>query len=204
MSAKQPTGFRPPRGGSVPLGVWLLARGRSIGVMCFEPGVPPLMAALAPTVAVAIIAVGLTFQAPSAEWGMGLVRAFVPLTCTLLQLVVSHTYARWVHREGLWTRYATASLWCAWVPLIMASLAVGVWKGLLPHAGAQSILLISLAVQIYGLWLTWYTSKIGLLISNFQAVCITALQVVAVVLLLVVLSVLPPHYNAMADMLIAN
>ncbi|GBR43751.1 hypothetical protein AA106556_0199 [Neokomagataea tanensis NBRC 106556] len=184
--------------------MWLLARGRSIGMVCFEPGVASLMAALAPSLAVAIIACGLTFQTPSTEWGLGLVRALIPLTCTLLQLVVSHAYARWVRREGLWTRYATASLWCAWLPLLIMSVSVGLLKGFFPHIGTQGILCVVVMAQFYGLWLTWYTSKIGLLLTHLQALCVTIFQILSVVIMLIIIRLLPPYYNVLADMIAVN
>ncbi|WP_205839569.1 hypothetical protein [Neokomagataea tanensis] len=188
---------------SVPLGVWLLARGRGVGINCFGPGVQPLMGALAPTIAMAIIAVGLTFQTSKVGWGMGLVRALVPLTSTLLQLVVTHICARRIKREGLWLRYSTASLWCAWLPIILVFLLEGFLTATVPAEHLNSSLTIGMmvVVQFYSLWLSWYVSKVGLLVTSLQAAMVVVAQVAALAVLLGVLYLLPPHYNAMLDMI---
>lgn len=187
-------------------GVGLLARGHGVGINYFSPGGGPLLAALAPTLAVAIIACGVAFQAQRAEWGMGLVRMLVPLTCTLLQLVVSHAYARFVRREGLWSRYATASLWCAWLPLILMFFLVALLKICLPGGNitGHTAIVLSVAVQLYGLWLTWYISRVGLLLTRKKAAVNTVIQLLSVALLLVVLIFLPPHYDASKDILSIN
>ncbi|EHH69236.1 hypothetical protein GMO_05430 [Gluconobacter morbifer G707] len=187
---------------SIPLGVWLLGRGRAEGMNCFAPGAQALLGALAPTIAMALIGLGLSFLLPHDQRGMGLTRALVPLVCTLVQLLVSELYASALSRKGLWTRYATASLWCGWLPLVMLIVAQGVLRLLLPDAAASSSTLagMGLGVQIYSLWLTWYVTKVGLLTTGWQAALMTVLQTVAVMILLTVLWLLPPHYNAVVDM----
>ncbi|GBR69783.1 hypothetical protein [Gluconobacter kanchanaburiensis] len=188
---------------AIPLGVWLLGRGRSEGISCFAPGAGALLAALAPTIALAVIGVWMAFMVPSSERIMGLTRAVVPLVCTLLQLVVSELYARMLNRTGLWSRYATASLWCGWLPLAMLIVAQGVLHLVLPGTAVSDQALAGLAfgAQLYTLWLTWYVTRVGLVTTGWQAFVMTALQTAPVGILLWVLWLLPPHYNAVVDLL---
>lgn len=203
MTPRRPGPFPPTGNMAIPLGVWLLGRGRSEGINCFAPGAGALFAALAPTVALAVIGVWMAFMLPPAERIMGLVRAVVPLVCTLLQLVVSELYAGALSRKGLWTRYATASLWCGWLPLAMLIMAQGVLHLVLPGAAASSQALGGLAfgAQLYTLWLTWYVTKVGLVTTGWQAFVMTVLQTLPVGGVLWVLWLLPPHYNAVVDLL---
>lgn len=203
MNSQRPGQFPSSGTMAIPLGVWLLGRGRPEGINCFAPGAGALFAALAPTVALAVIGTWMAFLLLSTEWVMGLVRAVVPLVCTLLQLVVSELYAVLLRRKGLWTRYATASLWCGWLPLAMLIMAQGVLHLVMPGAAASSQELGGLAfgAQLYTLWLTWYVTKVGLVITGWQAFVMTLLQTLPVAGLLWVLWLLPPHYNAILDLL---
>ena len=202
MTPDRPTGMPPTGGMNVPLGVWLLGRGRGIGINCFAPGMQPLMAALAPTVAIALIGIFGAFFMPVEQRGLRLTQALVQLVCTLLQLVVSERYAAYAGRKGLWSRYATASLWCAWLPLIMMIMAEGVMRMVMPGNASSPAATAGVAagVQLYSLWLTWYVTRVGLMMTALQAVIMTILQTLSAVVLFGLLWLLPPHYNALVDL----
>lgn len=194
---------RPPSAGmSIPLGVWLLGRGRGQGMNCFGTGSQAVLSALAPTLAVSLIGLIMAFLLPSGQHKMGFTRALVPLVCTLIQLVVSEVYARHLGRQGLWTRYATASLWCGWLPLMLMIVVQGVLKLVFPGLAdsAASLSGVALGIQCYSLWLTWYVTRVGLAVTSLQAVIMTVLQTVVASGVLVLLWILPPHYNALVDM----
>ena len=202
MTPDRPTGIPPLGGMSIPLGVWLLGRGRAVGINCFSPGVQPLMAALAPTIAITLIELVSVFLLPADQRELQAIRALVQLVCPLLQLIVSERYAVFVGRKGLWTRYATASLWCAWLPVIMMIMAEGIMRIIMPAAASSSAALAGVAVGVwlYSLWLTWYVTRVGLVMTAWQATIMTVLQTVSVFLLIGLLLLVPPHYNAIADL----
>lgn len=193
----------PPTGAmTIPLGVWLLGRGRPEGINCFATGSAAFFAALAPTIALVVIGLWMACLLPRSERMTGIVRALVPLVCTLIQIVISEQYARRLSRGGLWMRYATASLWCAWLPLVMLIVAQGVLQLVSPSIISSSQVLGGLAfgAQIYTLWLTWYVTKVGLVVTRWQAFVMTVVQTAPVVALLFLMWVLPPHYNVIVDL----
>lgn len=187
---------------SIPRGMWLLGRARREGIACFSSDPQSLLAALAPTIAIALLGLYATFSFPRAQRAVEATRALAPLISALLQLVVSERYAAWIGRSSLWPRYAAASLWCAWLPVILMVLAEGLLRGVSPGLGSVTALGTALAAlaQGYSLWLTWYVTRVGLAASALQAVVMTVLQTVAVAALFVLLWLLPPHYNALVDL----
>ncbi|QDH17538.1 hypothetical protein [Swingsia samuiensis] len=201
-----PKDHNPPpavEGASIPAGIVLLGRGKAQGINYFSPGVQPFLSALAPTIAMALISLFFSLNMPAGQKAIGVVRSLVPIVFTLSQLVISEVYAAYLNRKGLWLRYATASLWCDWLPLIVMIFAEGALRMVMPNGTSMAPVLVGIAVgvSLYSLWLSWYISRVGLIITGLQAALMTLIQIIPVGIIGVILWFLPPHYNVLQDIL---
>ena len=169
---------------NVALGILRLARGRADGMAQFAGTPQAVLSALAPLVAMMIVAlaVALLGAAPPAlrdtlvAGGVGL----------LAQLVLSYEVAQRWGRGAEWFRFAAAFCWCQWAaPLAMAvlivvmslMLAAGLPEELTARAGL-------LALLGYGLWLHWFLARQGLALSRLRALALVLMVDVAAAVLI--------------------
>jgi hypothetical protein len=185
---------------SILRGVWLLGHGDAEGLNCFGTGADAVLAALAPSVALFLVVTVLQLlQGPSA---LPLTKIVLLLCAVLTRLVLSHALAvRW-SREGLWTRYAAASLWCDWLPGVLSFFASGLLHMVAPAiADTPGATLGLLAViEAYDLWLSWFVARAGLVLKSWQAALLVAAIFGATIAIYVVAAWLPPHYDLWMDL----
>ncbi|GAJ27573.1 hypothetical protein [Acidomonas methanolica] len=192
----------PPRGPvlSILRGVWRLGRGDAEGFNDFRSGPDAVLAAMAPSLALYLIVfVGQLVHGPSV---LVLTNLLVLLAALLARLIVTHGLAvRW-SRQGLWMRYAAASLWCDWLPGLLSLLMSVLLHLMLPSVGDTpgGTLGIFLAIEGYDLWLSWFVARAGLALTRGQAVLLVAAVLAVTLAFYGVAALLPPHYVLWAEL----
>jgi hypothetical protein len=165
------------RGGgaqNVVQGLVLLGRGREEGLRHFEATREAMLAGLAPWVAFLLVGGAMMVLRDHPVAGADL--AALSLCSLLLPPVISEGLARVWRREGQWLRYATASLWCAWlmplaylVGLLGASIALA--AGLPPKAAPYALCAV---LGGYWLWLHFFLARAGLGLTRLRATLLVA------------------------------
>jgi len=186
---------------SVLNGVLLLGRGRAEGMNGFGTGRDAVLSALAPYLAL----LGIATLAIAAQHRIetDMTRVLLMLCTLLVRPVVSQWLAVRFGREGLWSRYASASLWAEWLVQILVVVVFLVLQQVAPDlSGSRPVVAgIMTAFQCYELWLAWFIARAGLVLTRMQAVGMVVAVAGSVVALSALAYGLPPHYNALADMM---
>jgi hypothetical protein len=185
---------------SVFQGVLLLGRGRAEGLNCFGATMDALMSALAPYVA--LIGVGAFALIARHGTAIEAVRLLLLLCVLLVRPVVSQILAQRWNRQGLWLRFATASLWASWLVQALIIIAFFLLHAMAPDLAESRVVGtgIMLGLQAYDLWLAWFIARVGLIVGPGRAAIVVLATVLAMVALYAIAAVLPPYYNAMGDL----
>ncbi|GBR14019.1 hypothetical protein [Asaia spathodeae] len=181
-------------------GTLQLARGDAQGIEAFRNTPEALLSALAPSVALFVV-MGLS-QLTQRFDAMQVTKVLILIAALLTRLVISQLAAAFWGRESLWTRYATALLWCGWLPVVVSLFALTIVQLILPGIGSLPAALgvIMLGVELYELWLGWFIARKGLQISGGKAAGLVVLMNVSVAALYLIAALFPPHYNALHEL----
>ena len=159
-------------------GLVLLGRGREEGLRHFEGTPQGVLSGLAPWIAFLLVGGAMLVLRDHPLAGADL--SALSLCSLLLPPVLSEILARVWRREAQWLRYATASLWCAWlmplaylVGLLLASVALAAG---LPQKAAPYALCIVLGG--YWLWLHFFLARAGLQLTRTRATLLVAAEVI--------------------------
>ena len=185
------SGRGPDKGGgrsgaaqNVVQGLVLLGRGREEGLRHFEATPQGVLSGLAPWIAFLLVGGALLVLRDHPLAGADLTA--LSLCSLLLPPVISELLARIWRREGQWLRYATASLWCAWlmplaylVGLLLASVALA--AGLPPKAAPFALCAV---LGGYWLWLHFFLARAGLQLTRLRATLLVAAEVVGYAVLI--------------------
>ena len=162
------------------MGMLLIARGRREGLGYFRNDSEAVTAAMAPWVALWLVAVLL---AAIAHRGRAMLPLMALTACSMLAPpVLTEALSRLWRRRELWPRFAAATFWCEWlmVPVYALALLVAaiVTEAGTPPAVASGVFAM-LAVG-YWAWLHWFVARHGLRLGRVRA----AALVVALVALM--------------------
>lgn len=190
-----------PRGpiASVVRGIWLLGRGDAEGLNFFQSGRDAVLSAMAPSLALYLVAaIGQVMAGPSA---MALTNILLLLSALLARLVITQALAARWSRQGLWTRYAAAALWCDWLPGLFSLIAGLILHLALPKVGdtRAGMAGVFIVVELYDLWLSWFVARAGLVLRWYQAAMLVLAVLIVTLALYVTAAVLPPHYNLLKE-----
>ncbi|GBQ15678.1 hypothetical protein [Swaminathania salitolerans] len=203
MTSRTPTPDETPAGAAARIlrGVLLLGRGDPRGIASFGSGPEALLSALAPSVALCLVTI--LSQALRGYDAIGVVKIFLLIVTLLSRLVVSQFMAVIWKRDDRWIRYATASLWCNWLPIVIMLFAVSLVQLLSPGAasGGSAVGGVVLGVELYELWLSWFVARAGLEIGGGKAALLIVAVNVSLMLLYGLAALLPPHYNVISELL---
>lgn len=182
-------------------GVLQLARGDAQGIQAFRNTPEALLSALAPSIALFMV-MGLS-QLTHRFDAMQVTKVLILVAALLTRLVVSQLAASFWGREAGWSRYATALLWCGWLPVVVSLFALSIIEVALPGIGSTPAALgvVMLGVELYELWLGWFIACKGLEISRGRAAGLVVLMNVSVATLYILAAILPPHYNALHEIM---
>ncbi|WP_438382766.1 hypothetical protein ABHV46_03615 [Asaia sp. BMEF1] len=182
-------------------GVLQLARGDAQGIEAFRNTPEALLSALAPSVALFVV-MGLS-QFTQHFDAMQVTKVLILVAALLTRLVVSQIAASFWGRDAGWPRYATALLWCGWLPVVVSLFALSIVELAMPGVGSTPAVLgiVMLGVEIYELWLGWFIARKGLQISGGKAAVLVVLMNLSVAALYLIAAVLPPHYNALHELM---
>ena len=167
-------------------GLVLLGRGREEGLRHFEATPQGVLAGLAPWIAFLLVGGAMLVLRDHPLAGADL--SALSLCSLLLPPVISQVLARAWRREAHWLRFATASLWCAWlmplaylVGLLLASvlLAAG-----LPAKAAPFALCGVLGG--YWLWLHFFLARAGLQLTRLRASLLVAAEIAGYAVLIAI------------------
>ncbi len=170
-------------GSNVLKGVFLLARGKAVGIAEFGNSNDALLASLAPLIAfplVATVLIGLEGQPERA------IESFLSRLCVVLVVsVTTQALASLVKRETLWVRTATALNWSFWliIPLLLLAGFVG---AIMVSAGIPQMLAVYILIAAMGaylFWFNWFTVHCGLQVGVLTAIGIVVLTNTIVLLL---------------------
>ncbi|WP_336760331.1 hypothetical protein [Asaia sp. VD9] len=182
-------------------GVMQLGRGDKQGIDAFRNTPEALLAAIAPSAALFIVlALSEFVQGYNA---VEITKILILVTALLTRLVVSQLMARFWSREAVWPRYATALLWSSWLPMVLSLIVLCVMQIIMPGmATSRSALAgVMIGVELYELWLAWFVARAGLEITGGKAALLVVLINGAVAALYLIAALLPPHYNALKEIM---
>ncbi|GAB6853734.1 hypothetical protein [Asaia astilbis] len=185
-------------------GVWQLARGDEQGMNAFRNTSEALLAAIAPSAALFLV-----MAVPQALKGYhptDIIKILILMTALLTRLVVSQFAATFWGRAALWPRYATAQLWSSWLPMVLSLFVLALLQMVTPGLGSSrgAFAGVMLGVELYELWLSWFVARAGLQIGGGKAALLVVLINVSMALLYLLAALLPPHYNALSEIMAAT
>ncbi|GBQ92822.1 hypothetical protein [Asaia krungthepensis] len=182
-------------------GVMQLGRGDKLGIAAFRNTPEALLAAIAPSAALFIVLALSTFV--QGYNSTEITKVLILVSALLTRLVVSQYAARFWSREALWPRYATALLWSSWLPMVLSLIVICVMQLLMPGMATSRPALagVMIGVELYELWLAWFVARAGLNISGGKAALLVVLINGAVAALYLIAALLPPHYNALKEIM---
>jgi len=199
-----PTPTETPAGAAARIlrGVLQLGRGDAQGLEAFRNTPEALLSAIAPSVALFLV-IGLSQLGQKLD-AVQMTKVMILITALLTRLVVSQLAAKFWKREALWLRYATALQWSSWLPLVLSLFALSLVELVMPGRASTPAGLagVMLGVELYELWLGWFIARKALQISGGRAAALVVLINLSVAILYVIAALLPPHYNALREIMV--
>ena len=182
-------------------GVLQLGRGDAQGMAAFRNTPEALLSAIAPSAALfLVLALAQFVQGYDAT---EVTKVLILVSALLVRLVVSQLLATLWKRDRIWLRYATAQLWAAWLPMILSLLVLSfaqiVMPGIVKSRPALAVIMIG--IEIYEFWLAWFVAKSGLRIGGGKSAVLVIVINLAVASLYLIALLLPPHYNALKELM---
>ena len=164
-----------PQKSSVLAGLFRLARGDASGIILFGHTPKAFLISLIPMITLPIV-VGLTTLA-GGEIARALSELAAAVCILLVPPVLSHMLARRWNREEQWLRFAVAFNWCQFAlsvlcmsVLISISIVFGAsGKAQGSNGVVTAVVLFSVAIVGYGIWLHWFVGRAGLGVSRGRA-----------------------------------
>jgi hypothetical protein len=182
MKISKPPGT--PPFSKVLLGIFLVARGRSEGLLQFGDTPQAVLAALTPLAAFLLVGVLLAAVGGNREAVTDVAGVSVGL---LGPLVLSFEVARYWNRAAQWRRFATAFCWCQWAaPMVLA--VVLVVMAILMAIGFSGDAAAGTGVAFlfgYGLWLNWFLARHALDLTRWRAAAMVVIVNVLTIILIV-------------------
>ncbi|MDG6095740.1 hypothetical protein LOC54_11720 [Acetobacter sp. AN02] len=189
---------------SVLRGIMLLGTGRQEGITCFRSTIQTFLAALAPGVALNIIAALTGLM--SGHRLIALTRVSLSLCAFLAPPVISHALAKYWKKEDLWLRYATAALWCDWLQPVVMVLTLLLASLLTPSLVGQQGLAAAVVIVsgLYSLWLMWFVARTGLAVSKGQAALLCIANILFILACYGVATLLSAEYNFLRELILPS
>jgi hypothetical protein len=166
-------------------GIVRVTTGHADGLTQFGDTPEAFLASLAPLVAFPLVGAVLMLFGGG---GLDAISDFLATLCALLAPpVLSHEVARLWGCAARWTRFAVAFNWCQWaIPVVASMLAV--LGGILMSLGVPNnacLVVVVIALAMYGLWLHWFLARHGLGLGRGRAaILVLGVNLVTVVLVL--------------------
>lgn len=180
---KTPVRLRGAARGNVLKGMFLLARGRAVGLEEFGNSTNALAASVAPLIAFPLV--GSVLLAANGDPKIA-VLAFISRMCVVMALgLVTYEFARLWHRDEQWLRTVTALNWSFWI-LIPVLLIAGMCGAVLVSAGIAEKTAEDVMIGVIGaylLWYHWFTVRNGLRIGFWAALLLVIVTNIIVGLL---------------------
>lgn len=150
-------------------GMAKLACGSKAGFAEFGSSPEAFSASLAPLIAFPLVGGAIT--ALTGDWKLALLGFISQICAVLVVSVLTYEFARFLGRQSLWLRTATALNWCYWLVLPASFIALLIAAGVAPLGlGAQGGVFGALGVVgLYLLWNRWFVFKNGLDIKGYWA-----------------------------------
>jgi hypothetical protein len=155
-------------------GMFLLARGRAVGLNCFRGTPRGFLFSLAPGLGILVAAV---VEKLAGGAGADAVGEIPGTLCVLLApAVISYELARFWGREAFWNRYIVAFNWCQWLlPFIAFVLVAGAVLVRSAGIGGRAVLpVVLVGFAGYAMWLNWFMARHGLALSVGRAIGLVA------------------------------